>query len=395
MPQNGPLPSYDQLFAELTFRHGDESRSVYSPAAYLADLIQLVADFDGDGNSNAVTARRPDIAQVPLDAEHTYAELPYLDIVNEVLERAVRQDGTTDAYKILGGARYPAVLPFSLRHERVRRYLDYLGVGAAELYKLFAENVDPDVVAREYLGLTSDEVALVTIVLADGPELRACFQLGSREPYGELESTERFRRAMMLSAAEVRELLYQGTGVTERAEAKAFFIHQGGAVVTLDDDEQRLQYGESGSVPSAWFERVNRFVRLARRTGLSLTDLDLVLRSLCGNRIDSAALRTVAIVRYLTRGLQLPVDVVVSLAAPMNTLGAGVEVAPQDLFDRVFNVPFTAAQRTFIRSGERNVPEAYAGLTELACTGDLLAARNRDYQTAGRLADPAGATGPG
>src|SRR4029450_5447091 len=90
-----------------------------------------------------------------------------------------------------------------------------------------------------------------------------------------------------------------------------------------------------------------------------------------------AALRTVAIVRYLARGLQLPVDVVVSLAVPMRTLGARDEAPPQALFDRVFNVPFPAAERTFIAGGPGR---AYAGLTELTCTGDLLGTRNRDYR---------------
>ena len=38
------LPSYQKLFGDLDFVEGDESRSVYSPAAYLADLLQLPAD---------------------------------------------------------------------------------------------------------------------------------------------------------------------------------------------------------------------------------------------------------------------------------------------------------------------------------------------------------------
>lgn len=94
--------------------------------------------------------------------------------------------------------------------------------------------------------------------------------------------------------AQAGELLWQalsGTATrgtaTERAEAAAFFVNQG-TPVTLDEDERRLVVDGADQVPIAWFDRVNRFVRLARRTGLSFTDLDLVLRTCCGNRIDLA-----------------------------------------------------------------------------------------------------------
>ncbi|GAA3254959.1 hemopexin repeat-containing protein [Dactylosporangium siamense] len=371
MPSDGALPSYQDLFGELLFQRGDESRSVYSPAAYLADLLQLVAGVDG-----GIAERRPDIARVPLDLAHTYTEVPYLDIVNEVLERALEATADTTAETILEGAHSPAALPFSLRHERIRTYLRHLGVEATDLYKLFADGIDPDTVAREHLGLTAADVTLLTTVLTNGPDLRGCFALGN-EPWNRLESADRLRQAMQLSAADLRELLYQRTGAAESTAGS--FIHQGGAVVRLDAAEERLRSGADRPVPVEWFERVNRFVRLARRTGLSFTDLDLVLRACCGNRIDLAALRVIAIVRHLERALRLPVDVVVSLVAPIPELGAGDDAEPADLFDRVFNVPFVAAEGTVLR-GTGPAPSAYAGLRELVCVGDILASRNRDVR---------------
>src|SRR5215204_7094401 len=115
MSMDGSLPNYQKLFA------------------YLADLLRLIgnADTDGDGDVDAgdthvLLGRRPDIAAVPLDAEHTATELPYLDIVNEVLEREVAT-GEKGAYEELAGMEHPATLPFSLAHERVRRALRHLG----------------------------------------------------------------------------------------------------------------------------------------------------------------------------------------------------------------------------------------------------------------------------
>jgi hypothetical protein len=383
MRHDGTLPDVDELFGVRSAGSGDESRSVHSPAAYLADLLRLLDD-DG-GAPPALAARRPDIPQVPLDAENTYTQLPYLDIVNEVLEGAVTDDGA-DPYRALRTQRSPFTLPFSLRHERLKRYLHHLGVDAADLYRAFATGADKDTVAREYLGLTPDDVTIVTTELTDGPELRQCYQLQGGESFAVLEDVERFRRVTQLTTAELNELLFQDLcptsgddGPPELDETSAFFIHQGGTTVTPHEDGQRLRYGTNQPVPVEWFERVNRFVRLARRTGLTLSALDLVLRDCCGNRIDAAALHTIAVVVHLQRDLDLPLDVVVSLLAPITARGFGTGPEPQDLFDRVFNRPFVATERTFVR-GSRYRPPGYADLAELSCAGDILAARNAAYR---------------
>ncbi|MGH3612704.1 MAG: hypothetical protein ACRDRK_08920 [Pseudonocardia sp.] len=42
MSRDGSLPNYERLFGELDLRPADESRSVYSPAAYLTELPTCV-----------------------------------------------------------------------------------------------------------------------------------------------------------------------------------------------------------------------------------------------------------------------------------------------------------------------------------------------------------------
>src|SRR5437588_12073254 len=91
------LPSYEQLFGNLNFKVGDEARSVYSPAAYLTDLIQLLQDYyespdDGserDGNPFDLDARRSDIKDILLDDDNTFTQIPNLDIVNDSLRRKI------------------------------------------------------------------------------------------------------------------------------------------------------------------------------------------------------------------------------------------------------------------------------------------------------------------
>ncbi|MFE2756171.1 hemopexin repeat-containing protein [Actinosynnema sp. NPDC059335] len=352
MRRDHSLPTYEQLFGALDFRAVDEGRSVYSPAAYLADLLELIDDnFAGDPLTGA--DRRPDIATIPLDGEHAYTELPYLDVVNRVLAAVVGPDAHAELTRL----KFPFALPFDLDREKVRRYLRHFRVGPVELYELFARRSDRDVVAREFLGLSAADVALVTTVVTDPADLLANYY-GVDGSFADLEDVPAFVRATRLTATELDAL------VTLGADA---FVHQGGPRVALDPGGRRLVWGDgSAPVPPEWFERVGRFVRLARRTGLTLPETDVVLRRCCGNRIDPAALRVLAVVVHLHRALDLPVDVVTALAGPLDG----------DLFERVFNEPF-AAERTVI-AGPATPP--VDGVRVLGAPGDVLAPRNQEYR---------------
>ena len=146
-----------------------------------------------------------------------------------------------------------------------------------------------------YLGLSIADRDLITTTLtgtAGATALAECYHLTADESVAVLEDVDRFLRATGMTGLELQELLYQSLSTTaldpagrpERTRASEFFIHQGGTCVTLEADEQKLIWGDgSAPVPFAWFELVNRFVRLARKVSLSFTDLDLVLRSCCAS----------------------------------------------------------------------------------------------------------------
>ncbi|MFC7591450.1 hypothetical protein ACFQYP_52980 [Nonomuraea antimicrobica] len=244
------MPSYELLFGDLDLRAGDEARSVYSPAAYLVDLLNLLR---GSFDETAVQRRRPDLGGIPLDEEHTFTPTPYLDIVNEVLETLVGPN----PYAKLRDLQHPFALPFSFTDARVRVHLRHLGIDPAEFYRLFASRLDRDRVAREYLGLSTDDVDAVTVVRTD--------EAGVAERYGrpssELSDVEAFLAATSMTGAELGELLESG-------------YNEG--IVSVAPDDRTLR-----QVSLGWLDRVNRFVRLSRRTGLPITELDVVVSSCC------------------------------------------------------------------------------------------------------------------
>ena len=153
--RNDNLSDYQDIFGDLDFKQGDESRTVYSPAAYLADLLQLMEDEFKDGAD--LNSRRDDIRNRLLDEENTYTLVPYLSIVNEVLEGKLGSDVYTD--KLLN-AKYPFNAPFSLSEEELKLHLTYLGISSETLYKLFARELDEDTLVRESLGLSAQDWAV-------------------------------------------------------------------------------------------------------------------------------------------------------------------------------------------------------------------------------------------
>ncbi|MCA9905812.1 MAG: hypothetical protein KC547_18275, partial [Anaerolineae bacterium] len=171
---------WESLFGPLHLCACEHGQSMYSPAAYLVDILYFLmkipaqnADgspaFDADGNRmnalDVLHARRPDICNIELNCENTNTEVPYVDLVNEILENAVtgvsgtrfyQTKGKSDAihiypehidenaYAILADLSsdsnpksiFSRLLPFNLWHEEATEYLKTLGVSRFDLANL-------------------------------------------------------------------------------------------------------------------------------------------------------------------------------------------------------------------------------------------------------------------
>ncbi|MEV0461154.1 hypothetical protein, partial [Catellatospora methionotrophica] len=223
-------PTLETLFGSMDFCECDHCRSILGPAAYLVNLLRFldpapevwakrladwktahggapypyadVPTWKADGEPapmtpyEVLTQRRPDLPKLPLTCENTNTALPYLDIVNEILEQYTAE-GTlvgmpvydtgnatsenliaepanqlAEAYTALKAARYPLTLPFDLFLATVREFcghfdaplwtlLDTLRPTDA-LYPVGAEPYGRAAVFLERLGLTPDEQRLLT-----------------------------------------------------------------------------------------------------------------------------------------------------------------------------------------------------------------------------------------
>ncbi|MDH5228677.1 MAG: Tc toxin subunit A, partial [Gammaproteobacteria bacterium] len=327
------LPQYVKLFGNVDFREGDSARSVYSPAAYLVDLLQLKDDkkagIEIDPTTSLEQRRKDIISSLLLNKENTFDLLPYLDIVNEVLESKIEASTQEDAYDVLKNAHFHLDLPFNLQHERIQLYLEALGIAPEQLHKAFARKVNYDFIASEFLGLSNESVNIIT-QSTRGEALAACY--GQHLPLPGWIPVSLFLETTGLSRAELKELLFAALDEKEILDQRQsdLFYNQGlDGFATYNDSEREIiwssgnYYEEGGAIPEAWYDRIHRLIRLAKKTGLSITDAEHVVRNCCDYQLNKESLKIIASIKYIAHNFDIPIDEASALLGPLTYLGRG------------------------------------------------------------------------
>ena len=211
------FPTMETLFGSMDYCDCDHCRSVLSPAAYFVDLLQFidtepevwgnflahwVSKYRGENYTDkymkpyeALRERRPDLPAIELTCENTTTAMPYIDIVNEILEYYVANgkldsaaawdtEGATtaellaephhvirEAYDRVRDAHYPLRLPFDLSLETVRAFCAYFETSYSQVLETFRRDdelfatgnrYDRATVFIESLGLNPAERAIFT-----------------------------------------------------------------------------------------------------------------------------------------------------------------------------------------------------------------------------------------
>lgn len=283
LTQRPDLPS---LFGRADICACAHCRSVYSPAAYFVDLLlQLDRARPADGERSpgeVLRERRPDLPHIPLTCENSDTEIPYIDLVLEILEAHVafgrldpgRSHTTADvtaeelaagpqhlqtvAYDQAhaGGAIYPPQLPFDRPVEIARAHLEHLGMSRAEIMDGLAVDMPGARAARaaEALGLYPLEHAIVADAVQPPRPLR--------EYYG--YTTEGFQALGLSAEYHANAALADGPRVARTEQAVAhrwgarapdarltgtpFSVRWSGQLVPAVTGDHRLYASTSGGV---------------------------------------------------------------------------------------------------------------------------------------------------
>ncbi len=448
------IPDWETLFGSLDYCDCKHCRSAYSPAAYLVDLLHFLKDRklideierDEDGNitevifqddktaKNALFGRRPDLGEIELSCENTNTTLPYIDLVNEILEEAVspaapstpfpldaalesnlnegivtevlqnaftpalaasavittespdenwkiqdaaftytikkenstlkvvarsRQTSGTveallanpqyinsDAYAVLREALFPLTLPFDLWTEEVRTYLGHLGVQRHELMRVFQKGgTSPQPseldIAAEQLGLTAAEHAIIR----NDPVLTEPWKFWGLQEQGNTIPNEENPVGWVEALLWVRVLLDRSQLSYQELNdlLKTKFVNPDGNIKIKSGDEEdpftcNTQKLKIIGLDANAAHRLHRFVRLWRKLGWEVADLDSAIAVLqdgvvLNDRLNANLIIQLAHIQSLLSRLNLPLEELLTFWGNIST------ESDDSLYHRLFQNP--------------------------------------------------------
>ena len=391
------VPNYETLFGSLDGCACEPCESVYSPAAYLTDLLaflenEVIAEktapvrnglegltvrpfCDRDGKLVSDQPRRPDIVETKLSCRNAETALPYIDLVLEILENAVEprhagapQTSLTEdqlaaqpehvipaAYEKLARAVFPFNLPFDLPHEESTVYLERLGTSRVELLETFfpfADGNDPHdlteirrwqdkTIAAAQLGLTEVEWDLITARPTNLPRfVSEVWGYPARRGSAWWRPLEVVDTLLQRSGLEYNDLLrlLALKSVNPRGQIRLVFEDPN------DCNPKRIHLA---GLNTAALSYVHRFLRLQRAMGWSLQTTDRVVRGLALRTadgrpaLDEALLVRVAHLVRLQDRFKLPLEEVLAWWTKLDAADYRVpqlpyETVPPSLYDSLF-----------------------------------------------------------
>lgn len=306
------IEGYEDLFGGQDYCRCEACQSILSPAAYFVDLMQFIdvnvrqVFFTGAAANHPLSLfqRRSDLWTLPLTCQNTDELVPYLQIVNTILEQyiakehALAGDPAAVVYEqVLAATKRSIREPFVLPLERLKLYVAFLETSRARIARALGS--PQQVVTQAVLGLSADDRSMIT-----GPNVAqafletifgATFTIGGGGVIDPFES----------------KLLTRGAGMTRgqlgELAATDFVTAGGTAPFTL-----KAEKAGPGSVQNdiervhgitlAHLDRMHRLARLQRRLPWSTAELDQVLTHLgqagLGTALDATTLESLA--RLLT-----------------------------------------------------------------------------------------------
>ncbi len=441
------VPDWSTLFGSLDLCDCRYCRSLYSPAAYLVDILRFLNDGPtkkGMTPLQMLLRRRPDIEHIELICKHTDTQVPCVDMANEILEAAIvprsfwfRGDSsvrnalrageisslmktvfanngyalsdkaslridagkgsnpkwiildsgwaftvrfvnererfevdawpqtswTSDelranpehihdpAYAVLRMAVYPWNLPLNLPLEEMRTYLGHLGVKRHVVMETFFRG-DPSKclseknIALEYLGLTNEEANIITGVTtgapADTTSKPAPWDFWGLSETGNdivdptdvwdvvLQRVSIFLQQSGLSYKELLELLgtyfinppaSAGTpggrllGIVSIGDADPVTCNRSKLEIKVVDNEI---LNTKGKLKAVW-NKIHRFVRLWRKLGWTMQELDKTITALDPPDLNDNFLIQLSHIQRMRAALNVPLETILSWYSIIDT----------------------------------------------------------------------------
>jgi hypothetical protein len=263
------IDGYEELFGNQDYCDCEACKSIFSPAAYFTDLMYFVNENVSKrvfipsliSHPLYLKRRRPDLWTLKLSCKNTDTEIPYLQVVNEVLEKYLAQAiPSTDVYETLRTADWSTQQPFNLALEETRLFLSHFDLKLAEIYKTL--RLPKEQQYREQLLLSLDELNIIST-----PN-----QAGARKRFGNIAlanfDVQEFIRYAGIDRSQLDDLL------ATKFESSIALVKV--KMLKLGVDIQQYNEVLTG-LTGANLDVIHRYLRLWKKSHWSLREFDLIL----------------------------------------------------------------------------------------------------------------------
>lgn len=376
-PDPVSAPTIRTMFGTLDTCECEHCTSVFSPAAYYTDILNFLYSRTPDVYAE-LFRRREDLMHINLNCENTNTPLPYVDLVNELLESFVsRKKGlpvvipssyqTTwqsielaanpehtnyDAYGELKKAVFPCVLPFNLPVEEARVYLKHLSVEKHELMSVFFSGTEEEAfdyfdINMERLNITFQEGKILSGEttgaddMAD-PGIWNFYGFDKATGFQPLtdpaDSGKQITGSSWDTALTGRvDVFLQQTGLLYKELLTLFLCNtinpitgsdgsRGITITSIDGDNSSCELAnlQLNGITNNHLQKIHRFLRLSGRLQWDMFQLDKAIFAFgldFGNDIDlnKANLCKIAQCDFLAKQLKLPVEKMLAFWSDINT----------------------------------------------------------------------------
>jgi hypothetical protein len=291
------FPNFKSLFQTIDLCECPDCQSVHGAAAYLVDVLQFLGDrlvtdtttspaITVKGARDVLLGRRPDLVVTDLNCANTNTELPYLDVVCELLEDAVAPED---------GLAYPGPVTAGLIPAGLLTALQGAGLAFTDQAVVYGPDIDGAFVARDttaVAGIAPDgggwRIRVLRQTFGTDAELAAAPQYVNAAAYAQLaastwcftlpfdlahQETRRYFAQFDIDRADLMRAVQAGGAPPDAAcaaEQLGLSDAQRTLVVTPGPAAQPAIWNTPGSPAAATLDVVDAFVT---RAGISYLDL--------------------------------------------------------------------------------------------------------------------------
>lgn len=351
----GEVPDLETLFGNMDYCECEHCKSLYGPSAYFTDMLRFLKThpslLPGKTVKDILFERRPDLGKIKLNCENTNTPIPYVDLVCEILEnnikplapnpgfdfqttltqkelRAMPQNIRKEAYDTLAVANYPMDSSFNMVQEEARINLRFLNIPRYELMEKFRDisnvnnKIPADVnIAAEYFGISIHEKSIIcNNAQANKADQEVYWGFDAVKDtiwqdalnLNKAVSVHNFMKRSQLSYNEVLELLMVKFVNADNGTR---------SVIVRPPDTCSTDVQFVNNLTFSKLDLMHRFIRLWRKTGWKMWELDLLLRNpqVGGNSISDTSLSRLKIFKDLQDKLGLSAESLLTFYGEINT----------------------------------------------------------------------------